>query len=85
MAVCVGPHSCGVAWLRLCARARSYTHTACVCTLDEMPLNDRLLGACGFALSLALYAYYTAWVIVAPFIDPQSKRSAARLSPSFLC
>ena len=50
-----------------------------------MPLNDRLLGACGFALSLALYAYYTAWVIVAPFIDPQSKRAAARLSPSFLC
>ena len=36
-----------------------------------MAVNDRLLGAAGFALSLALYAYYTAWVIVAPFVDPQ--------------
>ena len=70
-----------------CARALARTHTGRVCVRDEMPLNDRLLGACGFALSLALYAYYTAWVIVAPFIDPQSKRAAARLSlcPSFLC
>ena len=82
---CSGPSRTRVAWLRLCARARSYTHRACVYGGDEMPLNDRLLGACGFALSLALYAYYTAWVIVAPFIDPQSKRAAARLSPSFLC
>ena len=36
-----------------------------------MPLNDRLLGATGFAVSLLIYVYYTAWVIVAPFVDPK--------------
>ena len=32
--------------------------------------SDRLIGAVGFAAALLIYVYYTAWVIVAPFVDP---------------
>ena len=37
--------------------------------LDGFFMNDRLLGTVGFALSVAAYVYYTAWVLVTPFID----------------
>ena len=35
-----------------------------------MPLSDQLLGFIGFTAALAIWVYYTAWVIVAPFVDP---------------
>lgn len=34
-------------------------------------MNDKLLGAVGFVASLVIYIYYTAWVIVTPFVDPK--------------
>ena len=36
-----------------------------------MTLNDRLLGAAGFTTALLIYVYYTAWVILTPFVDPK--------------
>lgn len=34
-------------------------------------MKDRLLGAAGFATALIIYIYYTAWVILTPFVDPK--------------
>ena len=31
---------------------------------------DRVLGAAGLSAAVAAYVYYTAWVVVTPFIDP---------------
>ena len=32
---------------------------------------DRLIGGLGFAIAVLIYLYYTAWVIVGPFVDPR--------------
>ena len=34
-------------------------------------MKDRLLGVAGFAAAVVIYVYYTAWVIVTPFVDPK--------------
>ena len=31
---------------------------------------DRVIGATGFVAALVIYVYYTAWVILTPFVDP---------------
>ena len=33
--------------------------------------SDRLLGALGFSAAVFIYIYYTAWVILTPFVDPK--------------
>ena len=35
-----------------------------------MHVSDRLLGTAGFLVSVLVYVYYTAWVLVEPFVDP---------------
>ena len=35
-------------------------------------MNDRVLGAAGLAASVAIFVYYTAWTLVAPFVDPSA-------------
>ena len=34
--------------------------------------GDKLVGVVGLLLSLAIFAYYTTWVVVAPFVDPSN-------------
>ncbi|KAL1519684.1 hypothetical protein AB1Y20_023194 [Prymnesium parvum] len=31
---------------------------------------DRVLGAVGFSAAVSIYVYYTAWVLLTPFVDP---------------
>ena len=33
--------------------------------------SHTVLGAVGFSASLLIYVYYTAWVILTPFVDPK--------------
>ena len=35
-----------------------------------MQLSDRLIGTVGFSLAVIIYVYYTTWVLVTPFVDP---------------
>ena len=34
-------------------------------------VSDKSLGAAGFAVAIAVYVYYTAWVLLTPFVDPK--------------
>jgi dolichol phosphate-mannose biosynthesis regulatory protein len=34
-----------------------------------MTAGDKLVGVAGLVLSIAIFAYYTTWVLVAPFVD----------------
>tara|TARA_B110000046_G_scaffold94360_1_gene102235 strand:+ start:527 stop:760 length:234 start_codon:yes stop_codon:yes gene_type:complete len=34
-----------------------------------MHASDRAVGTVGFALSVLIYIYYTAWVLITPFVD----------------
>ena len=35
----------------------------------NMTVGDKLVGVAGLVLSIAIFAYYTTWVLVAPFVD----------------
>ena len=35
-----------------------------------MPNSTTLVGIAGLAVSLVVFVYYTAWVLVEPFVDP---------------
>ena len=36
-----------------------------------MTFSDQALGVIGFTAALFIWLYYTAWVILAPFVDPK--------------
>ena len=55
-------------WFHLCRTETApqlFPHT---CRL-LMSAGDKVVGVAGLVLSIAIFAYYTTWVLVAPFVD----------------